>query len=177
MGCGMGGNSRAMMAIATAGARRRTGALERGTCGLGRILAGGVDFEERFLVSGFGFLVSGNRFRCGRRGGIREEGGSLRCAGWTRRLPLRELFPALLLAADYEVHRARLIWGDGYGFFPGFWFGEERAAHSLFRQDVVGLLASQDSPAFVPGNDLIGSGRNVGELELSAVVGDGVVRM
>ena len=37
-----------------------------------------------------------------------------------------------LLGADYEVHGAGLIGGYGYGFFPGFWFGEKRAVYLLF---------------------------------------------
>lgn len=61
--------------------------------------------------------------------------------------------------------------------FPGFRLGEDWALNSVFGEDVVGLLFAGQSPAFMPGDNLIGAGRNVPEFEASALVGDGVIRI
>jgi hypothetical protein len=47
----------------------------------------------------------------------------------------------------------------------------------VFGEHVVGLLFAGQAPAFMPGYDLIRSGRHVGELEVSTLVSDGVVGM
>ena len=55
------------------------------------------------------------------------------------------------------------------------WLGENGALDAVFGQNVIGLFFAGEAPAFMPGHDLIGSGGDVGKLEASALVGDGVV--
>src|SRR4249920_1742499 len=83
----------------------------------------------------------------------------------------------LLCVGDYEVDGAGLVGGYGDGLLPGSRFGEDGALYAAFGEDVVGLLFAAEAPTFVPGDDLVGPGRHVGELEVSNFVGDGVVRM
>jgi len=66
---------------------------------------------------------------------------------------------------------------DRHRFLPCAGIGEEWPLHGLLGQDVVDFFLTREAPAFMPGDDLVGAGGNVGELEASALVGYGVVRM
>jgi hypothetical protein len=70
-----------------------------------------------------------------------------------------------------------VITAHRYGFFPFSGFREQWALHAPFGQNVVGVLFPKQVPAFMPGDDLLSSGRHVSEFESSALVGDDVVRM
>ena len=85
--------------------------------------------------------------------------------------------PAALFISNHKIHGAGLIGIYCDRFLPGFWFGEDGALHGVFGEDVVGLLLAGESPAFMPGDNLIRARRNAGELEAPAFVGNGVVRM
>src|SRR5579863_10209680 len=70
-----------------------------------------------------------------------------------------------------EVDRAGLIRGDGHGLLPGLRLAEERAFDAALGQHVVGVLLAEQSPAFMPGDDLVAAGGDVGELVTAALVG------
>lgn len=91
--------------------------------------------------------------------------------------PADAISPDFLLISDYEIHCAVPIGGHCDRVLPGFWFGEDGALHGVLGENVVGLLFASQPPAFMPGNNLIGAGRNVPEFEASALVGDRVIRI
>src|SRR5208282_248959 len=68
--------------------------------------------------------------------------------------------------------RADLDW-----LFPSSWFGEDRTLNSALGEDVVGLLFSGQTPAFMPGDDLICAGWDASEFKTTALIGDSVIRM
>src|SRR5258708_7855683 len=78
----------------------------------------------------------------------------------------------LLLVPHHEVYCAGLVGVDGDGFLPRPRFSEDGTLHSMFRQDVIGLFFSSERPAFVPADDLIGSGWNRGEFKSSPLAVD-----
>src|SRR5271156_3826997 len=82
-----------------------------------------------------------------------------------------------LLVSDHEIDCARLISVNLDWFLPSFRFGEDGALYAAFGENVIGLLLASETPALVPGDDLIGAGRDVGEFKAAALVGNRVVRM
>src|SRR5437660_1574469 len=83
----------------------------------------------------------------------------------------------LLLCCNQEVNGARLVRADCDRLLPGPGFGEKRPLDSVFGKDVMGVLFSGDSPAFVPGHNLVSSRGHIGKFEVSAFVGHGIVGM
>lgn len=81
----------------------------------------------------------------------------------------------LLLVRDYEVDCAYLIAAHGYRFFPRFRLREQWALDAPLGENVEGMFLAQQIPAFMPCHDLIRPRRYVGELETSALVGNGIV--
>ncbi len=82
-----------------------------------------------------------------------------------------------LLVRDHEADCARLIATYRHGFFPRPGFREQWALDAAFGENVVGVFLAEQIPAFMPGHDLVGSRRHVGELEIPALVRHGIVGM
>jgi hypothetical protein len=78
--------------------------------------------------------------------------------------------PLSLLVRQHEADCAHLIAGHAHGFFPGCGLGEQRALDAAFGENIVGVLLAKQIPAFMPGHDLVGTRRHVGELEISALI-------
>src|SRR5579859_2648957 len=80
-----------------------------------------------------------------------------------------------LFVRNHELYCAWLIRTDRDGLLPSFGLGENRALDAVFGQDVIRLLFAEQVPSFMPGDDLVGTRRDVGEFEASGLVGDGIV--
>src|SRR6266849_5109763 len=84
---------------------------------------------------------------------------------------LRRAFP------EGEVHLHRIEGMNGDRFAPDYGIGENRTLHANLRRNVIERIFADHPPSFVPGNDLIIAGRNLGELEVAILIGHCIVGM
>src|SRR6516164_10732508 len=82
-----------------------------------------------------------------------------------------------LFARKEKVHNCGLRWSDGNWFLQGLRVAENRSLHFRFRQYIKARLLSGDLPAFVPCDEFVLAGGNIGHFKFAFFVAHGVLRM
>src|ERR1700691_1968254 len=79
--------------------------------------------------------------------------------------------------SEGEIYVGGRVRRNGDLLAPRHGVGKNGALHSYLGQDVIDGSVADHSPSFVPGDNFVIAGRNIGQLEPALLVGYGVVRV